>query len=189
MAVEKLKCAGFEVVIDSELLRVNEANLSQYIQTEAGYYDNFGAFQALAEKNLQNKEMFHERVYSERFIEAKESGSTEKLAEAKAKADPDVLSAKQDIIEARYIVNRLKQHLKAWDKNHENAQSMGHMQRKLIDKLNADIMMKYGGHTDLGIEGLDKVIAETVMPFEEKEVPAEVGSCEFETNLSLDNLF
>lgn len=188
MGIEKLTFAGFEVILNSELLRINEATLSQYIQTEAGYYDNFGAFQALAEKNLQNKEMFHERLYSERFIEAKEAGGTEKLAEARAKADPDVLSAKQDIIDARYIVNRLKQHLKAWDKNHENAQSMGHMQRKMLDKLNSDIVMR-GGLADLGIAGLDQAIEDTVTPFEEKEVEPTDETPEFETELSLDNMF
>ena len=38
------------------------------------------------------------------------------------------------VIEARYVVNRLKNHLKAWDKNHDNAQSMGHMLRKQMEK-------------------------------------------------------
>jgi hypothetical protein len=33
----------------------------------------------------------------------------------------------------------LQQHLRAWDKNHDNAQSRGHMIRKEMDKLNIDI--------------------------------------------------
>ena len=36
----------------------------------------------------------------------------------------------------------LKQHLRSWDKAHENAQSRGHMIRKEMDKLNTDIMKK-----------------------------------------------
>lgn len=182
MSVEKLEFAGFEIVINSEYLRFDEMTLSDYIQKEAGYYDNFGGYLALAEKNLQNKEMYHERIYSERFVEAKENGATEKMAEAKAKADPDVVSAKQDIIDARYISNRLKQHLKAWDKSHDNAQSMGHMIRKQMDKLNLDIMSSNPQRG--GVPGMDRFIEQTVTPFMEKdETP------EFETEISVENLF
>jgi hypothetical protein len=87
MGIEKLTFDVHEAIINSEFLRFDETTLSSYIQTEAGYIDNFGGSLALAEKNLQNKEMYHERIYSERFIEAKENGSTEKLAEAKSKAE------------------------------------------------------------------------------------------------------
>lgn len=184
MGIEKLTFDVHETTINSEFLRFDETTLSSYIQTEAGYIDNFGGSLALAEKNLQNKEMYHERIYSERFIEAKENGSTEKLAEAKSKADPDVLSAKKDVIDARYIVNRLKNHLKAWDKSHDNAQSMGHMQRKLIDKLHGDVMgpSAFQQFQYRGFEAVDRIVE----PFPEKADPLEAG---FETDLSLDNLF
>lgn len=188
MAIEKLGFAGYEVIINSEFLRFDEQTLGKYIQDESGYYDNFGAFLALAERNLQNKDMYHERMYSERFVEAKENGSTEKLAEAKAKADPDVLAAKQDVIEARYIVNRLKQHLKAWDKSHDNAQSMGHMLRKSMDKLNAEIMAGFYQRGDQGVPGLDQAIEKTIVPFE-ISVADDNPVAEFETDLSIDNLF
>lgn len=177
---EKLNFDEFEVVVDPENLRFDEDSLNNYIQKEAGFYDNFGAYLALSERNLQNKEVQHEKLYSERFVEAKEEGATEKLAEAKAKCDPDVVDVKLEIVEARYIVNRLKNHLKAWDKSHDNAQSMGHMLRKQMDKINGDIMGKHSG--DRGVPGLDKVIEETVKPFEDK-------SNEFETDLSAENLF
>ena len=191
MTIEKLNFAGYEVIINSEFLRFDENTLGRYIQDESGYFDNFGASLALAERNLQNKEMYHERIYSERFVEAKENGSTEKLAEAKSKADSDVVSAKQDVIEARYAVNRLKQHLKAWDKSHDNAQSMGHMLRKTMDKLNAEIMAGFYQRGSQGIAGLDQAIERTVIPFEISvaDDPQENSVAEFETNLSIDNLF
>lgn len=160
---EKLVFDKYAVVIDPENLRFDEDSLTTYIQRESGFYDNFGAFLALAERNLQNKEVSYERLFSERFVEAKESGSSDKLAEAKAKADPDVSTTKETIVEARYVVNRLKNHLKAWDKNHDNAQSMGHMLRKQMDKLNGDIMGRihgdYGSHAT---PNLDKDVEETV---------------------------
>lgn len=181
MTKEVLKFAGQEVVIDSENLRFSEATLNEYIQRESAYYDNFGAYLALAEKNLQNKEVLHEKLYSDRFVEAKESGSTEKLAEAKAKADQDVVSIKEDVIEAKYIVNRLKQHLRAWDKNHDNAQSLGHMLRKTMDKLNAEIFAKtYQTETPAG-----RIVSESITPCEDVK---ERGSG-FETELSIENLY
>jgi len=163
---EKLEFAGVIVEIDPENLRFNENNLSQYIQTEAGYYDNFGAYLSLAEKNLQNFELRHEKLSADRFIEAKESGGSDKLAEAKAKADPDVVAFKEKVNDAKYAVNRLKQHLRAWDKNHDNAQSLGHMQRKMMDKLNSDIM---GGKGYMHSGVNDDLISETIKSYSEDE--------------------
>lgn len=180
---EKLKFDKYEVEINPENLRFDENTLTNYIQQESGHYDSYGAFLALAERNLQNKEVAHERLFSERFVEAKEEGSSDKLAEAKAKADPDVSKYKEDIVEAKYVVNRLKNHLKAWDKNHDNAQSLGHMLRKQMDKLNSDIMGKFFGDRGHEIPGLDSAVAETVSSYDD---PKEEG---FETNLSVENMF
>lgn len=176
---ETLGFDKFEVTIDPENLRFDERTLSEYIQTEGGHYDNFGGYLALAEKNLQNKQTLWEKLYCERFEEAKELGSSDKLAEAKAKKDPDVVELKNDVIDAQYAVNRLKNHLKAWDKNHDNAQSLGHMLRKQMDRLPSDTI--YGSH---GYQGhrTDDEVKETVKSF-----PTTEG--EFETNLSVENLF
>lgn len=140
--IEKLEVGDRTVTINPENLRFNEATLNQYIQTEAGHYDNFGACLALAEKLLQREEMLCEKVYSERFAEAKDHGASDKKAEAMAKADDIVIDYKERIIDAKYKVQRLKRHLYAWDKNHDNAQSLGHMLRKEMDKLNAEIFSR-----------------------------------------------
>ncbi len=131
-----------EVVIDPGNLSFNEASLSQYLETESGWYDYFGAMLALAEKNLAIKDTQCDQIYGERFAEHKEHGGSDKLAEAKTKADSEFVALKEQIAEAKYKVSRLKQHLRAWDKNHENAMSMGHMLRKQIDKMYAEIHCK-----------------------------------------------
>ena len=159
--IDKLTFDKFSVVIDPENLRFDETTLSNYIQIEGGYYDNFGYYLALAERNLQNKENLHERIFSERFAEAKESGSSDKLAEAKAKCDNLVVSLKDEITEAKFVVNRLKNHIKAWDKNHDNAQSMGHMLRKQMDRLNNDIMGSHGWQGST----LDQDVSKTIGSF------------------------
>jgi len=175
---EKMEFSGHAVEVQPDLLRFNEDSLTTYIQSEGGYYDNYGAYLALAEKNLQNKELMAEKLYSERFDEAKEGGCTEKQAEARAKSDSVVIKMKEDVIDARYIVNRLKMHLKAWDKNHDNAQSLGHTLRRAMDKLNGDIMTKYYEH------GVSRETPEL-----DKKVSEEVEKGGFETELSAANLF
>lgn len=177
---EKLKFDAYEVEIDPENLRFDEQSLSNYIQKESGWYDNFGAYLALSERHLQNKEVAHEKLYCERFVEAKENGASDKLAEAKAKADADVNELKSEIVEAKYVVNRLKNHLKAWDKNHDNAQSLGHTLRRQMDKLKGDTI--YGDH---GWQGstVDKDVAETVTSFPDKDDSG------FSSTLSAENLF
>lgn len=171
MKKETLMFAGVDVEIDPLHLSFSESTLNDYIQKESGYYDNFGAYLALAEHNLQEKELQHEKLFADRFVEAKENGASDKLAEAKAKADNDVVACKELIIDARYVVNRLKQHLRAWDKNHDNAQSLGHMLRKTMDKLNADIFFKCRDDSDSKLPSDD-----------DKE------SGVFETSLTADNL-
>lgn len=178
---EKLKFDAYEVEIDPENLRFDEQSLSNYIQKESGWYDNFGAYLALSERHLQNKEVSHEKLYCERFVEAKENGASDKLAEAKAKADTDVNDLKSEIVEAKYVVNRLKNHLKAWDKNHDNAQSLGHTLRRQMDKLNPDIRGSHGWQGST----IDNDVASTVTSFPDKD-EKEDG---FETNLSVENLF
>lgn len=142
---EKIQLGDQVVTIDPMNLKFNENTLSQYLQLEGGYYDNFGAHLATAEKMLQQAELYAERLYATSFAEWKDNGGSDKLAEARAKADTAVIAANEVVIEAKYIVKRLQQHLRAWDKNHDNAQSLGHMLRKQIDKMNAEIYMKKSG--------------------------------------------
>lgn len=197
MKEETLVFAGYSVTLDSENLRFNEATLTQYIQTESGYYDNFGASLARAERNLQNREILHEKLYADRFVEAKEMGGSDKLAEAKTKGDDDVVASKEEIVEAKYIVNRLKQHLRAWDKNHDNAQSLGHMLRKELDKLNAEINMRVYNIDRSEIPGLDKAVTETVVSEwsaepdkpEVEDKSASEDDSGFETDLDMSNLY
>jgi hypothetical protein len=110
------------------------------MQEEGGWYDYYGAMLSLAERHLALLDAKHEKLYGERFAEFKDQGGSDKLAEARTKADYDVSSLKEQMADSKCKVTRLKQHLRAYDKAHDNAQSMGHMQRKAVDKLNATIM-------------------------------------------------
>jgi hypothetical protein len=131
-----------EVTLDAERLKFNEISLTDYIEQEAAWFDYFGCKLAECEYLMQRREMEYESAYSQKFKEFKEEGgkASDKMAEANAKLTPDVESAYKEYISAKYKVRLLQQHLKAWDKCHENAQSRGHFLRKEMDKLNNVIL-------------------------------------------------
>lgn len=169
---EVLIIYGKQLEIDPSKLNFNEASLNDYIQHEGGYFDNFGGWLALAEKEHQLCDMEYDKLYNSRFAETKDNeGGSDKFVEAKIKADPDVIDARTKAINAKYNVKRLQQHLRAWDKNHDNAMSMGHMLRKEMDKLQMDIMGNHnftGNSSDVDYD-LDKKLESKITPFPKKE--------------------
>jgi hypothetical protein len=135
-----IKLGDKVVIIDPDKLCFNEATLSTYMEKEAGYYSYFGAMLALAEKLSSEDEQAYEVIYWSRFVAIKdESGDSDKKVEGSTKSELAVQEAKKKCIESQYKVKLLQQHLRAWDKNHENSQSRGHFLRKEMDKLNRDI--------------------------------------------------
>lgn len=134
-----IKIGEKEVKLDTDKLRFSEQTLSDYMETEAGWYDYFGSMLAEAEHLMQCYELAYDVLYAERYKEHKDKGCTDKLADASARSDDDVEQAKQEYIDAKFNVRLLQQHLRAWDRAHENAQSRGHFLRKEMDKLNKDI--------------------------------------------------
>lgn len=154
--ITKIVVNGEEVILDRSKLVFSEGTLSRYIEMEGGWYDYFGAKLAESEKELADKEANYEVIYSKRFTYWKDEYgcSSDKVAEAKTKADQEVVDAKSEVIEAKLNVRLLQQHLRSWDKNHENAQSRGHFLRKEMDKLNRDI--KFSSEEDLVTQSIVK---------------------------------
>lgn len=150
-----IKLGDKEVKLDPNSMKFNEITLNSYMETEAGWYDFYGALLADAEYLMQRMELEYDTLYSERFKEHKESGCTEKLAEANSKSDQDVVKAKLDYLSAKHRVRLLQQHLRAWDRAHDNAQSRGHFLRKEIDKLNRDIHGKVDNYLE---QQLDQIV-------------------------------
>lgn len=139
---QTISLSGEEILLDNSRLLFNEVTLNKFMENLGQWYDYFSQKLAEAEALLAYKEYEYEVAFSKKYEEAKEQGSTDKLAEAAAKKNEEVCLAKKEIISAKYKVTILKQHLRSWDKAHENAQSRGHMIRKEMDKLNTDINFK-----------------------------------------------
>jgi hypothetical protein len=131
-----------QIVLDPENMKFNEVTLSNFLETEAAYYDYFGWALADAEYVMQRLESHHDVMFAERFKEWKDQGKSDKMAEQSARADEDVEKANLAFIASKHKVRLLQQHLRSWDRAHENAQSRGHFLRKEMDKLRVDIMME-----------------------------------------------
>jgi hypothetical protein len=142
IAKSTIKIGNQEVVLDNSRLSFNEISLSTFMENLALWYDYFSQKLAEAEALLSYKEYEYELAFSSAYEKFKEDGCTDKLAEANARKESQVSEFKKEIISAKHKVTLLKQHLRSWDKAHENAQSRGHMIRKEMDKLNSDIMVK-----------------------------------------------
>ena len=137
-----IKVANQDVTLDPSRLLFTDATLTVYQEREHIYYDYFGGRWADAEAELQFHSLKVEAVYAQKFIGFKDEGGSDKLAEARVKADPEYQEACKNAMLAKLKVRLLQQHLRAWDKAHENSQSKGHMQRKEMDKFNAEVYAK-----------------------------------------------
>lgn len=137
-----IKIGNQEVVLDNSRLSFNEVSLSNFMENLGLWYDYFSQKLAEAEALLSYKEYEHELAFSSAYEKFKEEGCTDKLAEANARKQDEVADYKKEIISAKHKVTLLRQHLRSWDKAHENAQSRGHMIRKEMDKLSSDIFIK-----------------------------------------------
>ena len=133
-----------EVLLDPSRLDFNEANLSQYMMREAGWYNYFGGKLADLEAILDMTDLEYDRRYNERFVVNKEAGGSDNFVKAKTEVEPELVELKKRLTAIKRNVSKLKLHLKAWDKNHENAQSVGHTLRREMDKLNFEIRSSQG---------------------------------------------
>jgi len=151
--IRKITVFGQEVVLDTNKLAFSEGTLSEYLETEGGWIDYFGAKLAEAERQLaqasmelEREEDEYERTYARVFATIKDTeGKSDKYVEGVTKVEQIVVEARKKVldlkareIECKFMVRLLYQHLRAWDKNHENAQNRGNTLRKELERLHKD---------------------------------------------------
>jgi hypothetical protein len=138
---ETVQIGQEEVVINPKDLEFNEANLNEYMEKEGALYNYYSQKLADAQAQLQLAKINHDKISAEKFRHYKQ-GISDKTAEAHTKSDAEVLVAAKQVVAASRIADKLKGYLRAWDKNHDNAQALGHMIRKEMDKLGFQIKQK-----------------------------------------------
>jgi len=143
------------VILDNSKLYFSENTISEYLEQEGAWIAYFGAKLCDAERQhaeieleVERADDEYDRTYSRIFALIKDTeGKSDKYTEGAAKIDPTVVAAKQKfselkakLIESKHVARLIYQHLKAWDKNHENVQNRGNTLRREMDRLNKDVM-------------------------------------------------
>lgn len=131
----KVKVGAEEVDLDPSVMAFTENTINDYLIKDAANYSYFHARMVDAQYLAAKYEDAHDTLYSVKFREYKEQGATDKLAEAMAKSDKEVVEAKE---KAR-ITKRAKDHLWGWlkslDKAHENVLNLAYNVRKELKVL------------------------------------------------------
>lgn len=148
---------GVEVELNSNNMKFNENTLTEYLEKEGTFYDFFGIKLAEAEHALQRSELEYDVAFADKFKQAKDDGSSDKLAESYAKSDSYCVDLKKKMQDFKLVVRKLQQHLRAWDKNHDNAQSLGFILTKEMEKLGRDRITQQQAFTD---DKIDSIISE-----------------------------
>lgn len=153
-----VKLGEEEIVLDSSRLEFNGATINEFMERLGVWYDYFVQKTAEAEAMLAGADLNYDLVYGKSYEYFKEEqGCTDRLSDAKAKSNIDVINAKKSCIAAKLKHTQLKLHVKAWDKAHDQAQSRGHMIRKEMDKLNSEVYLRakqIDEHVDEIVKGI-----------------------------------
>ena len=136
--VVKVNVAGRDIILDPANMKYNENSLSDYMNREYGWVDYLGKQLEFAQKEALFADIEFDRVYSVRYMEAKDKGESEGYSKAFANASEDVVAARKHLAERKEVVGHIKAHLKAFDKNHENVQNRGHSLRAEMKMLNRE---------------------------------------------------
>ena len=126
---------GKDVRLDPEYMKFNEANINKFMEQEYGWIDYFGKQLELAQKELALASLEYDVLYNEKYIQVKDQGNSDTYSKAKAQTDTVVIDSYKKMLSKRETVGLIKAYLRAWDRNHDNAQNRGHTLRKEFEKL------------------------------------------------------
>lgn len=146
--MDKVKVNNEEIYLDVDKLKFDESNLSEYLESESSWYNYYGQKLADAEYTAQKCEIALEKLCAEKFVKFKNEKGSDKFCEASVDAEQDVQELRFLLAEAKYYVRKLSQHLRAWDRNHDNAIQLGHNLRREMDKLQPRIYNKLDDQID-----------------------------------------
>jgi len=136
----KLKIGDQEVILDADKMSFNEVTLNEFIQKEHAYYDHFGRAAINFEALYDIRKAEYDQIKSTKFdIYKSEAKCSDNLATARAESDEEVIEARKKMIAAKRNHKLVVQHLRAWDKAHDNALNLAYNLRKEMDKLGINI--------------------------------------------------
>lgn len=133
--MQKVKLGAEEIVLDDDNLVVSEEGLNEFLCKFSSIYNYYSGKWAEAQYYHHMLEDQSETLYARKFEFYKNEGSTDKLAEARAKSNDEVVAAKAAARKAKLMMQKLNGYLRSLDKSHEDALNLGYNIRKEIDKV------------------------------------------------------
>src|SRR4051812_18799816 len=138
-----LKIGNEDVEIDEKILNVTPENINEFLSKYAAWHrfyqtkHNDASYIAKCYNDQYNK------ILNQKFRAYKQEGNlSDKMAEASAKSDEEVLAAQEKLRQAEYIKDELFGFLKSMDYSHENSLQICYNIRKEIDKISGSYVKK-----------------------------------------------
>jgi hypothetical protein len=119
-----------EVILDPEHVQFTEANLNEFLQKAPGWFSYYSAKQSMAQYVASLYEDMYDQKYSEKFRFYKAEGGSDKLAEASAKTDTEVVEMLKTVRKSKENLTHITGFLRALDKANQNALNLGYNLRK-----------------------------------------------------------
>ncbi len=133
--MSKIKVGNEEVDLDENILIVSQETINDFLSKYASwyrYYQNKHADASFIYKKLLDK---FNAVLQTKFKQYKHEGGSDKLAEASAKSDAEVLDHQEKMRIAEYIKDELWGFLRSMDYAHDDALQLCYNMRKEMDKI------------------------------------------------------
>lgn len=125
-----------EVNLDPKHLEFSEATINQFLSQFAARYNYYCEKYADAQYIHTKYEDLYDAIYGRKFKDFKEnSGGSDKLTEAAAVSDVDVVEAAERVASARHAKELLWGYLRSMDRAHEDAMQTCYNIRKEMDKI------------------------------------------------------
>lgn len=127
-----------EINLDPARLQFTEATLNEFLKDFPSWYSYYSQVQSRAQLISSLYEDRYDQIYAEKFKFHKFEKASDKLAEASAKSDSDVIDALKQSRKAKQNLNYISGYLRALDKANQNALNLGYNIRKEMDKLGSN---------------------------------------------------
>jgi hypothetical protein len=135
----KISADDEEIFLDTDHLVFTDATLNDYLIKAPSWFAYYNQMHAHAQYVASIQEDKYDQIYSEKFRDYKAAGGSDKLAEASARVDPEVVEALKQTRKAKENMNQIAGHLRSLDKANQNALNLGYNIRKEMDKLGSSV--------------------------------------------------
>lgn len=130
-----IKIGKEEVHLNPDLLKFDEHTVNDFLKVFSANFSRYQMYHADAQYIHSKLEDKYDTLLSEKFCEYKELGGSDKLSEMKAKKDPLVQEALENVRIAKRNVNLLYGYLKTMEKAHEDVITTCHNLRKELSTM------------------------------------------------------